>query len=211
MVKIVGHRGASGYATENTLRSFQYAIDIGCDRTELDVRLSKDDAIIVIHDDEVSRVTDGKGIVKDLTLGELKELNCPDNQKLLTLQIELKAEGTPQLVNRLLLKNDIGNEVVITSFDLNLLRETKKLNTALKVGLLFGEYSDELWEFVAEIPLDIIGPKYNIATAELINRAHLLSKIVYAYHVNKKDVGEKLIALCVDEIGSDFPKLFINL
>jgi len=223
MVKIVGHRGASGYATENTLRSFQYAIDIGCDRTELDVRLSKDDASIVIHDDEVSRVTDGKGLVKELTLREIKELNCPDNQKLLTLQevidlcknkislqIELKAEGTPQVVNRLLLKNDIGNEVVITSFDLNLLREIKKLNPALKVGLLFGEYSDELWKIAGEIPVDSIGPKYTIATAELINRAHMLGKIVYAYHVNKKEVGEKLIALGIDEIGSDFPKLFIN-
>ena len=123
---------------ENTLHSFQYAIEIGCDRTELDVRLSKDNEIIVIHDDEVSRVTDGKGIVKELTLREIKEFNYPDNQKLSTLQevidlcknkislqIELKAEGTPQLVNQLVLKNGIENEVVVTSFDLNLLQETK--------------------------------------------------------------------------------------
>lgn len=223
MTKIVGHRGASGYAPENTLRSFQYAIDIGCDRTELDVRLSKDNEIIVIHDEEVSRITDGKGMVMDMSLAELKKLNCPDNQKLLTLQevvdfcknkislqIELKAEDTPQAVNQLILKNDIENGVVISSFDIGLLREIKKLNPKLKVGLLFREYSDDVWKFVEEIPLEFIGPKYNIVTAEMINKAHELGKIVYAYHVKEKDIGEKLIALGVDEIGSEFPKLFIN-
>jgi glycerophosphoryl diester phosphodiesterase len=223
MTKIVGHRGASGYAPENTLRSFQYAIDVGCDRTELDVRLSKDNEIIVIHDEEVSRITDGKGMVRDMSLAELKKLNCPDNQKLLTLQevvdlcknkiglqIELKAEGTPQAVNELILENDIENGVVITSFDIGLLREIKRLNPKLKAGLLFREYSDGIWKLVEGIPLDFIGPQYSIVTARLVNKAHESGRVVYAYHVNEKDIGEKLIALGVDEIGSDFPKLFIS-
>jgi len=75
---------------------------------------------------------------------------------------------------------------------------------------LFREYSDKVWNFVESVPLDFIGPKYKIVTAEMVNKTHELGKIVYAYHVNEKDIGENLIALGVDEIGSDFPKLFIS-
>ena len=73
MIKIVGHKGACGYAPENTLKSFQTAIEIGCDRAELDVRFSKDHELMIIHDEEVSRVSDGHGLVRDLTLEELKK------------------------------------------------------------------------------------------------------------------------------------------
>lgn len=58
-MKIVGHKGAAGYETENTLPSFEAAIAIGCDRTELDVRLTKDGHVIVFHDKEVSKLTNG--------------------------------------------------------------------------------------------------------------------------------------------------------
>jgi glycerophosphoryl diester phosphodiesterase len=224
MTKIVEHRGAGGYAPENTLLSFQRAIEIGCDRAELDVRLSKDNELIVIHDEEVSRVTDGKGLVKEMNLSELKKLNCAENQKLATLQevinlckgkidlqIELKADGTPQAVNELVVKSGIENAVVITSFNVGFLHEIKRQNPKLKVGLLFKEYSDELWKLADDISLDFVGPKFNIVTQELVTRAHELGKIVYAYHVNEKSIGEQLIALGVDEIGSDFPKLFTNV
>ncbi|MFA4819219.1 MAG: glycerophosphodiester phosphodiesterase family protein [Patescibacteria group bacterium] len=223
MVKIVGHRGAAGYAPENTLLSFQTAIDIGCDRAEFDVRLSKDGEIVVIHDADVSRVTDGKGFVYKMTLAELKKLNCSQNQKIPTLQevidlckgkidlqIELKAEGTPQSVNQIILQNNIKKSVVITSFAVDLLKEIKNLNPKFKVGLLFKAYPEKLWRLVNKIPLDFICPRYGITTKEIINQAHKLGKSVYAYHVNDKDTGNKLIALGVDEIGTDFPKLFIN-
>ena len=223
MVKIVGHRGATGYAPENTSLSFQTAIDIGCDRTELDVQLSKDGEVVVIHDEEVSRVTDGEGLVSEKTLEELKKLNCAQGQKILTLQevidfckekidlqIELKAEGTPRKVNELIVKNHIQKNVVITSFNVELLREIKSLNTQLEVGLLFKEYSENIWELVKNIPLDFIGPKGEITTQEIVDEAHELGITVYAFHVKDEVLGERLMAMGVDEIGTDFPKLFIN-
>jgi glycerophosphoryl diester phosphodiesterase len=223
MVKIVVHRGAAGYAPENTILSFQTATKIGCDRTELDVRLSKDNQVVVFHDEEISRVTNGAGFVHELSLAELKKFDLPDGQKIPTLQevidicknkidlqIELKAQGTPRLVNEILLKNAFVDHAVITSFDSELLQEIKKINPNLKVGLLFREYSTDVWKLVEEIPLDFIGPRGNIVTEELVNKAHRLGKPVYAYHVKEKELGEKLIALGVDEIGTDFPNLFID-
>ena len=69
------HRGASGYAPENTLAAFQKAVDLGADGVELDIQLTKDDQIVVIHDEMIDRTSDGKGWVKDYTLEELRAFN----------------------------------------------------------------------------------------------------------------------------------------
>jgi glycerophosphoryl diester phosphodiesterase len=223
MAKIIGHKGAAGYAPENTILSFQTAIDIGCDGTELDVRLSKDCRVVVIHDEEVSRVTDGSGFVHEMSLPELKKLNCPENQKIPTLQevidlckgkiellIELKAQGTPIPVNQIIVQNNIVENVAVISFNCNLLQEIKKLNPELKVGPIFEADNEKIWKLVEEIPLDFIGLWGNIVTKEIINKAHERGKPVYACPVNDKDTGSRLLSLGVDEIGTDFPKLFIN-
>lgn len=223
MVKIIGHRGAAGYAPENTLYSFEVAIDLGCDRAELDVRLSKDGEAVVFHDEEISRIAKIHGNISDLTLAELKKLDLPNKQKIPTLkevidickgkidlQIELKVSEESRLVNQIISHKNMINNIVITSFDPDILQEMKRINPKLKVGLLFKEYSNDIWNFVKKIPLDFIGPKADIVTYEMVHKAHGLKKNVYAYHANDKKIIDNLIALGVDEIGTDFPKLLIN-
>ncbi len=225
MTKIVGHKGAAGYAPQNTLTSFQMAIAIGCDRAELDVRRTKDGQVVVFHDDEVSNLTNGVGFVSEMTLAELKKLDCEQGEKIPTLQevidickdkidlqIELKADGTPELVNDLILKNDIQDQVVITSFRDYLLKEIKQLNPNLKVGLLFktDEVMSKIWELADGIPLDFFAPFSGLVTKEFVDKAHSFEKSVYAYRVNEKELGDKLIEMGVDDIGTDFPKLFIK-
>ena len=72
----IAHRGASNYAPENTMASFQKAVDLGFDYIELDVRLSKDQELVVIHDEDVSRTTNGIGAIGDYTVEELKKLDA---------------------------------------------------------------------------------------------------------------------------------------
>ena len=74
--KIIGHKGAAGYAPENTLSSLQVAIDMGVDMIEIDVHMSKDGEVVVFHDEEVSRTTDGKGKIHEMTLEEIKQLDA---------------------------------------------------------------------------------------------------------------------------------------
>ena len=225
MTKIVGQKGAAGYAQENTITSFRMAIEIGCDRAELDVKLTKDNKIVVFHDKEVSKLTNGKGLVDEMTLAEIKELNYKGGEKIPTLQevidvcknridlqIELKSERTPRPVNNLILNNNIGNQVVITSFKDHLLKEIKNNNSNLKVGLLFrtDEMLIDIWNLIDSIPLDFLAPSSEIITKKLIDKAHGLGKTVYAYGVNNKELGEKLISMGVDAIGTDYPKLFIK-
>lgn len=100
---------------------------------------------------------------------------------------------------------------MITSFKADRLREIKNFNPILKIGLLF--YKEEvlanIWELAETIPLNFIGPFSGIISKELIDKAHALGKTVYAYHVNDKKLGEKLMAMGVDAIGTDYPKFFL--
>ena len=73
---VVGHRGAMGHCPENTLASFERGLELGADWIELDVHLSRDDALVVIHDETVDRTTNGHGAVRDHTLAELKALDA---------------------------------------------------------------------------------------------------------------------------------------
>ena len=73
--KVWAHRGASGYMPENTLPSFQKAVELGADGIELDIQLSKDGEIVVCHDEMVDRTSNAKGWLKDYTLAELKEMD----------------------------------------------------------------------------------------------------------------------------------------
>ena len=76
MAKIMGHRGAPADEPENTLRSFRRALAVGVAAVELDVQLTKDGRLAVIHDETLDRTTNGQGPVKDFTLAELQAAGC---------------------------------------------------------------------------------------------------------------------------------------
>jgi len=88
----IAHRGASGYAPENTMAAFEKAFEMGADMLELDVQLSKDGQVVVIHDSTVERTTNGQGKVGDLTLEELRKLDAGS-----WYQSEFKGEFVPTL------------------------------------------------------------------------------------------------------------------
>ena len=74
MTRIFGHRGASGYAPENTIEAFRLAAEMGADGVELDVQMTRDGELVVAHDEEVGRVANGFGLICNMTLPELKKL-----------------------------------------------------------------------------------------------------------------------------------------
>lgn len=220
MTVIVGHRGAAGYAPENTLLSFENAMELGCQKTELDVWLSSDGELVVIHDEKVDRVSKGRGLVSSMTLEEIKKLKCPRNQEIPTLQevidlcrgriglqIELKGPGTPKPVNDLILRNGLDSQVTIISFKPELLQEMKKLNPKLPLGFLFYIQTGSIWKIARN--MSYICPIGPIVTAKMVEKAHQLGLKVYAWHVNDKELGARLIKMGVDEIGTDLPRLFI--
>ena len=99
-VTITGHRGAAGYAPENTLASIQKALELGVDRIEIDIHQSKDDVVVVLHDESVDRTTDGKGIIAEMTFDEIRQLDAGEY-----FSAKFKGEKIPSLEEVLLLVN----------------------------------------------------------------------------------------------------------
>ena len=219
-MEIVGHRGACGYAPENTLRSFAKAIELGCDRAELDVHVSLDQVPVVIHDDTVERTTNGKGLVRSLTVSQLRALDAGEGEKIptlrevmdlcrkkISLQIELKGKTSPPLVADLV-ENDWGLEnLVITSFDLSLLTQFAALLRAVPLGLLNRDGRFDMITTGQENRHAWICPRFDIATSDLVAKAHGNGLRVYVYHVNKSEIARALFGWGTDAIGTDFPDL----
>ena len=151
-MQIIGHRGASGYAPENTLKAFELALSQGCEWLELDVHLL-DGKLIVIHDEHLDRTTSGQGLISDHSLDAIRGLDAGDGEKIpyldeviemvdgrATINIELKGPGTAQPVSALLNawclehKTD-PNKFLLSSFNH---RELALASPRYARGALFG-------------------------------------------------------------------------
>lgn len=217
---IVGHRGACGYAPENTLKSFSKALELGCLRVELDVHVSADGVPVVIHDSTLDRTTDGRGPVRNQTLRDLKRLDAGEGEQIPTLlevmelcrekaelQIELKDPLAPPLVARLIQKNWNPEKAVITSFDRLLLAEFGALLPEIPRGLLARDPSLDLVVIAREQGHRWICPRQNIVNRSLVQSAHAARIQVYVYHVNDARIARELFLWGVDAIGTDYPDL----
>jgi len=155
---VIGHRGAPSRAPENTLASFKAALDIGVDGLELDVHLSRDGHLVVIHDANLKRTTSGQGLVHEHTLAELKALDAgswhspafagekiPTFEEVLDLvgkrvppQVEIKGatEGVTEATLAALDRRGLLDTVMMTSFQLKLLPRVRKLMPSVQIGAL---------------------------------------------------------------------------
>ncbi len=153
MLKI-GHRGAKGYEPENTLVSFQKALDLHVDGIELDVHLSVDGEIIVIHDETIDRTTNGKGFVNGLSLQELKAFLIEGKHEIPTLEEVFDLVNQKCFINIELKSHDVTDKVValiekfvtkkgwkydhflVSSFDWNCVAASSLLNDKIDIGVL---------------------------------------------------------------------------
>jgi glycerophosphoryl diester phosphodiesterase len=159
--RIVGHRGAKGIAPENTFASFQKALDIGVGAVELDLHVSKDGELVVMHDPNIERTTDGKGEIGDFTVAELKRLNAaakfagevsyppqqiPTLQEVfdlvkgkvqLCLEIKLRSDnqrypGIEQMTLDAVRRNNALSNALVSSFDFPTLNEVKRIEPSFQ-------------------------------------------------------------------------------
>ncbi|STO14831.1 Glycerophosphoryl diester phosphodiesterase [Flavobacterium hibernum] len=222
MLKIA-HRGAKGYEPENTLKSFQKALDLNADGIELDVHLSADGYLVVIHDETIDRTTNGKGLVNDFTLAELKSFLIDEKYQIPTLKevfdlvdkkclinIELKGLGTPSKVVSLIEeyiseKNWNYNHFIISSFDWNMLDETSNLNPNIPIGVLTEENLDTALAFAEKIKAKAINPDFNLLNKENVHQLQEKGFLVFPWTVNSEQDIQKVKGYKVDGIISDNP------
>lgn len=222
MLKI-GHRGAAGYEPENTLLSFQKAIDLGVDIIELDVYVCKTGELVVIHDDRLERTTNGQGYILEKTLEELKLLDAGKGQKIPTLaevlnlidkkvqiNIELKGKGTAEpvaeLVKNFILSNNWQEETfLVSSFDHHELRKFKKILPNIKIGALITGIPLDYAKFGQELNAWSVNLCAEFVNKEFVDDAHKRGLKVYVWTVNNLEDIERMKFLNVDGIYSNFP------
>ena len=228
MLKI-GHRGTKGYASENSLFSFEKAIEMGVDGIELDVHLSLDGQIIVIHDDTIDRTTNGKGFVNTLSLQELKTFRINEKQaseleqqiptlnevfdlvnQTCFINIELKGKGTASAVVALIEKyiwekNWKYANFLVSSFDWNAVQEVRFLNENIPIGILTETNLDLAFSFAKFMKAEAIHPEFHLLTQN--NTAQIQAKgiQVFPWTVNEYEAIQKIKTYNVNGIITDFP------
>ena len=227
-VLVMGHRGARGLAPENTIASFESARKIGVDCVELDVHVSKDDHLIVMHDATVDRTTDGHGYIKDMSLAEIETLDAGSwfdpryaGEKVPTLTevlewsgnemplvIELKGGFEQGLVHRvidLVWRYDAANEVILISFDHRALQHVKALSPEIRTGVLYVARLVDPIAVARGAVADALHPNWNYVDRELVREAHTSGLALSTWTVNEPEDMRTLIEMGVDSIGTDYP------
>jgi glycerophosphoryl diester phosphodiesterase len=206
----IGHRGACGSEPENTLRSFRKAIQLKVDMVECDAHLTKDNQVVIIHDDTVDRTTNGKGKVSELTLKELKKLNIEKKEKIPTLEevisvcknkcklnVEVKGVKPAKKVTEIIVKDNFVKQTIISSNHKESLLEAKKkgIKTALIYWATKTNWGQVLFDIThllfLPITKQLILKKAKEASASTINLAMPLAtkSMINFLHKNKLKVN----------------------
>jgi len=221
----IGHRGAKGHVAENTLASFQQALDMGVDGIELDVHVCATGELVVIHDFTVDRTTNGTGEVHKMTLAELKKLRVEGeysiplldevlalvNRKCL-VNIEMKGRHTAQPVSDFV-DNYVNNrkwsydDFVVSSFQREELLIMHEVNKNIPLGILTQASVTQAWEWAMEFSAKAIHPHYSLLTESNVKKAQQAGLKVFTWTINDTEDIERIKSYHVDGIISDFPEL----
>ncbi|MFE5805232.1 glycerophosphodiester phosphodiesterase [Streptomyces sp. NPDC056491] len=217
----IGHRGVMGVEPENTLRSYLRAERCGMDVIALDLRLSKDGALVAVHDPEVDRTTDGSGAVADLTLAELRELDAGQGERVPVLEEVLDAvrvplqafvtdRATAAVLAELILRRDLTSRVEVASTREDVLAETARLvpgvRTALHADSPVGDAGSvvdrALAAGAASVAVDV-----ERLSLETVEAAHAAGLRVTGRAVDTLDRLRLARALGLDGAATDFPEI----
>jgi len=225
---VLGHRGASHAAPENTLAAFRQAADVGADGVELDVHLSRDGVPVVIHDDSVDATTDGAGLVRALTLAQLKALDAgvrfdasftgeriPTLEEVLAevgarllINIELKADQTAALVPAvvgLVKRMGMAKRVWFSSFKPYALYRARALAPEIPCGLLYGPLSLGALLLKPFTPHEALHPYKDLLTERSVRRAHKRGLRVFTWTLDDPVVARQFAVWGIDGIITNEP------
>lgn len=233
--KIIAHRGFSGITPENTLISFQKAIECGADYFELDIHKTKDDSIVVIHDESIDRTSsnDMKGEIAEMTYSELNAVRVGfskefgdkyKNEKIPTLRealelakgkikvcIEIKVYDVEKEVLNIV--NDLGvnDEVIIFSFYYPVLAKFRELDKNIPILFLVNNADIMILDSARAIGSNAIGSGNGTAvTREFLDIAHNNGMEVWIWTVNDEDEMQKFIDIGIDGLITNFPDKALN-
>ncbi|MEU2082934.1 glycerophosphodiester phosphodiesterase family protein [Streptomyces albus] len=212
----VGHRGVMGVEPENTLRSFVRAEREGLDVIELDLHLSKDGALVVMHDADVARTTDGSGPISAFTLAELRELDAGEGERVPVfdevvdavrspLQAEIKDRAAARVLAETIERRGLHDRVTVISFHAEALRETRSHLPDIPLVLVAGRSSPTAPERAAELGAGMISLDLRHVDQDIVDRAHSAGIQVISWTVNTDEELARARTLGLDGVVTDMP------
>jgi glycerophosphoryl diester phosphodiesterase len=228
---IYAHRGASGYAPENTMAAFREALRLGADGIELDVQLTRDGEAVVLHDHTIDRTSNGRGWLKDFTLAELRQYDfgswfdsafrgepLPTLDETLAwlaptalrLNIEIKNgpvvySGLEDKVAVALARFHMEDRVIISSFDHLSLQRIKALNPRLQTGVLFYCRPVSVPALARDCDAAWLHPHWQNLDAGWVEEARAAGLGINVYTINQADEYRWISGFAVDGIFSNYP------
>lgn len=228
-MKVYAHRGFSGQYPENTMLAFQKAAELGCYGIELDVHLTKDDKLVIIHDEKVNRTTDGRGWVKDLSWNQLQKLNAGTAFKLeakipsleeyfdwvkdtdLVTNIEIKTDRYyyPDIEEKTLaLVRDFGlsDRVLFSSFNHSSLYDLRRLAPDIPCGALVTYQAvGNVGYFCHKFDLAYYHPDFRLLDEVEVASCKAYGIKINAWTVNEPEDLARCLALGIDGVITNFP------
>jgi glycerophosphoryl diester phosphodiesterase len=217
---IIGHRGAAGLGSENTLSSLQQAEQFQVDMVEVDLRQTKDGAVILSHDPSLARTHDDRRLIRHLTLGELNEIGLRENRPIPTLEqflsqahtdvnLELKESGMESKVLSAL--KHFPHKVLISSSHPLVLKKIKTLDGNIPLGFIIGPRWGHMLLVAIQIAKRLnpysIHPHYSVVTPRTMSLFRAITPRIYAWTVNDRHEFEVLKGLGVSGVFTDYPNI----
>lgn len=221
---VIGHRGAMGHETENTLASVQKALDLGVDMIEIDVFNIASGETVVFHDENVERLTNGGGKIEEYNIGAAKRLILDGGHSIPLLQdvlktinnkvrlnIELKGKGTADRVN-FITKVYIERfgwsqeNFIISSFHWDELRDMREKNTEMSIAILTEEDPLDALAVAKELKAEAINPDFETLTQENVNAIKEAGFSIYTWTVNEAEDIARMKTFGVDGIITNYPE-----
>jgi glycerophosphoryl diester phosphodiesterase len=229
--QVISHRGGRKWAPENTIVAFKKSLDVHADGIELDIHRCKSGELVVIHDENVGRTTNGTGLVKDLTYAELRRLGAGawfhsefksehlpllsevleliDGKALLNIEIKNAPVGYPGIDDdliKLLATYKHADKIVISSFDHELLQRIHKKAPQYKVAILVDGLLVDLGKYASIVGAKSWNPGFELIRADNVAQAHKDGLEVNVWTVNKPEQWKAAVEMGVDGIITDNPK-----
>ncbi|PKM65756.1 MAG: glycerophosphodiester phosphodiesterase [Firmicutes bacterium HGW-Firmicutes-2] len=232
-MEIIAHRGASGYAPENTLASFIKAVEMGAKAIEFDVQMTKDEEIVVIHDYKLNRTTDGKGYIMNKTLEEIKRCDAGSwfseafmgeavplltevlemIPKDITLHVEIKKavfekRAVEKKIVEILKSSNRLSQSVISSFDHYCIEQVHR-EVQVKTGALIDAKIIKPVDYLISRGINnySLNLGFEFVDAALIEEAHNNGLKVLSYTVNERSIAKMFEEMGVDGIFTNYPDI----
>jgi len=223
MAKIMGHRGAPADEPENTLRSFARALAVGVAAVELDVQLTRDGRLAVIHDETLDRTTNGKGRVKDFTLGELQRLDAGRGEPVPSLEevfdlvqgkahlvVELKQPEAAGALRRFFQDRRAFAFATVISFWHPAVKTLKETEPRLNTGVLMVGCPADPVGLARAALADTLVLNYRYVNRELADAAHRQDIRVIVWNIDDPEILKPYLAMNLDAICTNRPQEIIN-